>query len=56
MLDPSSLSPVEIQTLRQALTPRTNKYIPVTPTPKQTAALLLNGEKEMLYGGAARRR
>lgn len=39
--------------LQKALTPRLNKYIPIQPTPKQTAALLMTGTREMLYGGAA---
>jgi len=53
MLDLSSLDEKGLRALQESLTPRSNKYIPVTPTPKQTAALLTNGIKEMLYGGAA---
>lgn len=53
MLDYSTLSPVQIKTLQQALTPRLNKYIPITPTAKQAAAMLMNDERELLYGGAA---
>jgi predicted phage terminase large subunit-like protein len=41
------------QQLRKLLTPRLTKYIPYTPTPKQTAFLLMNGTRELLYGGAA---
>lgn len=47
------LSAAELRELQGALTPRTNKYIPIQPTAKQTAALLMNSIKEMLYGGAA---
>ena len=43
----------QLRDLQLAMTPRTNKFIPITPTPKQTAALLTNSVKEMLYGGAA---
>ncbi len=39
--------------LRASLTPRLNKYIPITPSPVQTVALLLNGVPELMYGGAA---
>jgi predicted phage terminase large subunit-like protein len=35
-----------------ALSPRLNRYIPIRPTPKQTAFLLLP-HKEVFYGGAA---
>ncbi len=52
-MDISNLSEQQIKELQTALTPKTNKYIPVTPTPKQTAALLMNEVKDMLYGGAA---
>ena len=38
--------------LQRLLTPRLTKYIPITPTVKQTAFLLMNN-KEVLYGGAA---
>lgn len=55
-LDFSTLSDEQILMLQQALTPKTNKYIPITPTPKQTAALLMNSVREMLYGGASWRR
>lgn len=51
--DMSKMTAVQIKELQQALTPRLNKYIPVTPTPKQTSALLMNTERELLYGGAA---
>lgn len=36
----------------EALQPRLNRYIPIQPTPKQTAFLLL-GHREAFYGGAA---
>ena len=35
------------------LTPRLTKYIPIAPSPKQQAFLLLTHIKEILYGGAA---
>lgn len=44
---------VDISALTKALTPRLTKYIPITPTPKQTACLLMNDSREILYGGAA---
>lgn len=52
-MDLSSLSPEVIRQLQGALTPKRNKFIPIDPTPKQTAALLMNSVREMLYGGAA---
>lgn len=39
--------------LQELLTPKMTKYIPYRPTPKQTAFLLVNDVKEVLYGGAA---
>ena len=42
----------DMAALQKMLTPRMTKYIPVTPTPKQTACLLMNN-KELLYGGSA---
>jgi len=47
------MTDAQIKELQGALSPRTNKYIPGTPTPKQAAALLMNNVKEILYGGAA---
>ena len=47
------LSNVDVGALKKALTPRLTKYIPITPTPKQAACLLMNNVKELLYGGAA---
>lgn len=41
------------QLLANKLSPRLTKYIPVTPSIKQTAFLLLNHVLEILYGGAA---
>lgn len=41
------------QKLLKALAPKLNKYIPHTPTPKQTAFLSLNSILEGFYGGAA---
>ena len=52
-MDISNLSAKEIRDLQAALTPRLNRFIPITPTPKQTAALLMNSVRDMLYGGAA---
>lgn len=51
--DYTTLPPDLLRQLQGALTPKLNKYIPITPTAKQTAALLMNNTKEMLYGGAA---
>jgi predicted phage terminase large subunit-like protein len=42
----------DLITLQKLLTPKTTKYIPHVPTPKQSAFLLLNC-KEAFYGGAA---
>lgn len=39
--------------LQKLLTPRLTKYIPFEATPKQSAFLLMNNTKEILYGGAA---
>ena len=47
------LANVDLTSLQGMLTPRLTKYIPITPTPKQTAFLLMNNTKEILYGGAA---
>lgn len=52
-IDVSSLTAEQIRELQTVLTPKLNKYIPIIPTPKQTAALLMNGVRDMLYGGAA---
>lgn len=43
----------QLASLQAAMTPKLNKYIPIAPTTKQTAALLMNNVYEMLYGGAA---
>lgn len=48
--DFSRLSESDLSRLQAALTPKWTKYIPITPTPKQTAALLMDNVKEMLYG------
>lgn len=53
MGDWSNLSSDQIGQIQRALTPKWTKYIPITPTPKQTAALLMDNVKELLYGGAA---
>lgn len=47
------LSSVDLSSLGKLLTPRLTKYIPYNPTPKQSAFLLMNNTKEILYGGAA---
>lgn len=47
------LSDFDLNRLQTALTPKWTKYIPIQPTPKQTAALLMDNVKELLYGGAA---
>lgn len=47
------LSDQDLGRLQLALTPKLTKYIPINPTPKQTAALLMDNVKELLYGGAA---
>lgn len=52
-MDLKNLSEAEMLALQQAMTPKINKYIPIKPTAKQTAALLMNNIYEMLYGGAA---
>lgn len=52
-LDLSTLSVEQTKELLAVLTPKMTKYIPIVPTPKQTAALLMNQVKELLYGGAA---
>lgn len=50
MIEYDKLSIKDMQALQQALTPKMTKYIPIKPTAKQTAALLMNNEKEILYG------
>ena len=47
------LNGLDLTELQRALTPRLTKYIPYDPTPKQSAFLLMNDAKEILYGGAA---
>jgi phage terminase large subunit-like protein len=47
------LTGVDLAALKKALTPRLTKYIPIMPTAKQSAALLMNSSREILYGGAA---
>jgi hypothetical protein len=47
------LEGADLSMLQSALTPRLTKYVPYTPTPKQSAFLLMNNVKEILYGGAA---
>lgn len=50
------LTDVQLAELRKALTPKMSKYCPWEATAKQTAFLLMNDTKEVLYGGAAGRR
>lgn len=38
---------------KNKLKPRLTKYIPIKPTPKQSAFMLLENKKELLFGGAA---
>ena len=44
--DLSGLSREQIIQLQTTLSPKWTKYIPITPTPKQTAALLMDDVKE----------
>lgn len=53
MTDLSRLNEEQLRSLQTVLSPKWTKYIPITPTPKQTAALLMDNVKELLYGGAA---
>ena len=48
-----NLEGLDLTELQAYLTPRLTKYIPFEPTPKQSAFLLMNNSKEILYGGAA---
>lgn len=48
-----NLEGLNLTELQKYLTPRLTKYIPFEPTPKQSAFLLMNNTKEILYGGAA---
>jgi phage terminase large subunit-like protein len=48
-----NLDGVDKSILQTMLTPRLTKYVPFEPTPKQSAFLLMNNAKEILYGGAA---
>jgi len=48
----SATSRRTLNELEELVTPKMTKYIPHTPTPKQTAFLLLE-DKEAFYGGAA---
>ena len=52
-LDISNLTEQQVLELQKVLTPTLPKYVPIIPTPKQTAALLMNQIRELLYGGAA---
>lgn len=48
-----NLEGMDTTELQKLLTPRLTKYIPFEPTLKQSAFLLMNNSKEILYGGAA---
>lgn len=48
-----NLDGIDLVELQRRLTPRLSKYVPYSPTPKQTAFLLMNEVREILYGGAA---
>ena len=48
-----NLSPEQLAKLQAMLTPKMSKYCPWEATPKQSAFLLMNDQKEILYGGAA---
>lgn len=48
-----NLEGIDMVALQKALKPRLTKYIPFDPTPKQTAFLVMNNVKEVLFGGAA---
>ena len=47
-----ALNGQDVAYLQEMLTPRLTKYIPYDPTPKQRAFLLMNDQKEVLYGFA----
>lgn len=47
------MTDMERTRLRKQLTPRTNRFIPVEPTTRQSVFLLLNDVLEVFYGGAA---
>ena len=49
----NDLTDSQLTELQKALTPKMSKYCPWEPTPKQSAFLLMNSTKEVLYGGAA---
>lgn len=51
-IDLSKIRNSDLLQLQKMLTPKITKFIPHTPTPKQTAFLLLDN-KEAFYGGAA---
>lgn len=51
-LNEVDLTGIDLTELQAYLTPRLTKYIPFEATPKQSAFLLMNDCKEILYGGA----
>ena len=53
MINLDGLTPEQYEALVDRLKPRLNKYIPYTPTIKQTAFLAMREVRELLYGGAA---
>lgn len=52
-LNEVDLTGIDLAELQTMLTPRLTKYVPFTPTPKQAAFLLMQNQKEILYGGSA---
>lgn len=51
--DLDNLTPAQLAELQKKLTPKMSKYCPWLPTAKQSAFLLMDDVKEVLYGGAA---
>lgn len=51
--DLDNLTESQLAELTKLLTPKMSKYCPWTPTAKQSAFLLMDNVKEVLYGGAA---
>lgn len=48
----NNINDIELKRMKTLLTPKLTKFIPYTPTPKQTAFLLLQN-REAFYGGSA---
>ncbi len=47
------LTNIDSEALQKLLTPKLTKYVPYDPTPKQRAFLLMDLQREILYGGSA---